>query len=68
MDNLVGKRVIYNSDYQYDKFYPPKGTRGVILSVITYGHAAEVQWDYGTKPGSWYCPIDRLTFVEDNNE
>lgn len=67
-NSLIGKRVIYNSDYKYLQYYPPKGTQGTILSEIICRHTVMVHWDKGTKPGNWYCPIHNLIFVEDNNE
>jgi len=66
---FIKKRVRQNDRVEYvgnqtdNEYYPPYGTMGTVIrneeDII-----AEVQWDYGTLEGTWYCEVDDLKRAE----
>ena len=62
----AGSKVKYvASDSAYDKasgFYPPKDTIGTVKRIDDVG--AWVQWNEGTKKGTWFCFMQDLEEVK----
>lgn len=66
----VGNRVMYTGGLPYDggdhEFYPPKGTVGVVMTVLGVEDNVGVQWPIGTTSGNgfWWCDKSALEVVE----
>ena len=69
----VGDRVRYINDCDTEEqkcsgFYPPVGTWGTVTDVDEEKEVVRVQWDSGTKPGTWWVretDIAVLIYKED---
>lgn len=62
----VGQRVIYNSDYTDGVYYPPKGTKGTITSILGEdGTLLMIKWDEGTDDGAWACLSNKVKMMSE---
>ena len=67
IDDLIGTEVKYiNEDKVNPYFYPPVGTKGIVIEKGALDDSIKVKWEKGSTSNSdeWLCNVDDVEVVK----
>ena len=67
IDNLIGAEVKYiNEDKVNPYFYPPVGTKGIVVDKGALNDSIKVKWEKGSTSDTdvWFCNLEDVEVVK----